>query len=368
MDINRNNYESFFMDYLDGEMSPDQVIRLMSFLKENPDLKTELEEFEEINIEPDKKIFESKITLKKRFVVNDSNFDDFCIASLEGDLNEEEATLFQNWLQENPLKVKEFELYKKARIIPEKITFDFKSTLKKSSGGRIFTPKVWGYFSAAASIIILIALYIFISQPGANENTVISEIITDTTTIETKPQTSPEPQTKTEVEKENIPFNKPGDSKQQKIKLRSNNIIEKPVITQDVNIVPDKSNRLTKPVTIELTLNKIRLKEINTLPEKSILVALVPVKNFEVFENTYSGLTLSQKAVKSFKSEILMEEKDKINPDVLTLWDIADAGIRGINKIIGWKMELDKEYDENGDLLALGFDSNIISLYHTMNK
>jgi len=356
------------MDYLDGEMSPDQVIRLMSFLKENPDLKTELEEFEEINIEPDKKIFESKIALKKRFVVNDSNFDDFCIASLEGDLNKEEATLFQNWLQENPLKVKEFELYKKACIIPEKITFDFKSTLKKSSGGRIVTPKVWGYFSAAASIIILIALYIFISQPGAIENTPISEIITDTTTIETKPQTSPEYQTKTEVEKENIPFNKPGDSKQQKIKLRSNNIIEKPVITQDVNIVPDKSNRLTKPVTIELTLNKIRLKEINTLPEKPILASLVSIEDFEVIESAYDNLTLSQKAVRSFKSEILMEEKDKINPDKFTIWDIADAGIRGINKLIGWKMELDKEFNDDGDLIALGFDSNTISLYHTMNK
>ena len=130
MDINRHNYESFFMDYLDGEMSPDQVIKLMSFLKENPDLKTELEEFEEISVEPDKKRFESKISLKKTFIVNDSNFDIFCIASLEGDLTNEEATLFQNWLQQNPLKAREFELYKKTRLIPEKITFGFKSTLK----------------------------------------------------------------------------------------------------------------------------------------------------------------------------------------------------------------------------------------------
>lgn len=368
MDINRNNYESFFMDYLDGKMSPDQVIKLMSFLRENPDLKTELEEFEEINIEPDKKRFESKITLKKTFIVDDSNFDDLCIASLEGDLNEEEATLFQNWLQQNHLKVKEFELYKKTRLIPEKITFDFKSTLKKSYAGRIFTPKVRIYFSAAASIIILIALYVFISQPGANENNAISETITDSTTIETNPQISPEPQIKTEVEKENILYNKPGDSKQHEIKPRSINIIEKPVITQYVNIVPDKLNLLIKPDVIELTLNKILPKGINTLPEKSILVALVPVKNLDVIENTYTNLTLSQKAVKSFKSEILMEEKDKINPDTFTLWDIADAGIRGINKIIGWKMELDKGYNENGDLIALGFDSNTISLYHTMKK
>ncbi len=346
------------MDYLDGGMPPDQVIELMSFLKENPDLKTELEEFEEINIEPDKKRFESKTSLKKSFIVNDSNFDNFCIASLEGDLTKEETTLFQTWLKQNPLKAREFELYKKTRLIPEKITFDFKSTLKKSSVARIFTPKVRGYFSAAASIIILIALYIFISKPGVNENTLISERITDTTTVETKSQTSPEPQTKTEIEKEIIPDNKPG----------SNNIVKKPVITQDVNIVPDKLNRLLQPDTIELTLNKILRKEINPLPEKSILAALVSIKDIEVIENTHENLTLSQMAVNTIKSEILKEEKNKINPDKFTLWDIADAGIIGINKIIGWKMDFDKKYNENSELIALGFDSNTISLYHTMNK
>ena len=368
MDINRNNYESFFMDYLDGRMSPDQVIKLMSFLKENPDLKTELKDFEEINVEPGEIKFESKRSLKKVFIVNDSNFADLCIASLEGDLTEEEATLFQKWLQQNPLKVREFELYKKTRLIPEKITFDFKSTLKKSSVVRIFTPKVRVYFSAAASIIILITLYIFISRPDANENTVISEITTDTTNIKTKSQTGPEHQNKIDIEKEIISFDKPGDSKQHEIKPRSNNIVEKPDIAQDVNIVPDKLNRLIQSDIIELSLNKIQRKEINPLPEKSILAVLVPIKDLEVVENTHDNLTLSQMAVKTFKSEILKEEINKINPDKFTLWDIADAGIIGINKIIGWKMEFDKEYNEDGELIALGFDSNTISLYHTMNK
>lgn len=367
IDINRNNYESFFMDYLDGEMSPEQVVELMTFFEENPDLKTELEEFEEINIEPDKKRFESKISLKKPFIVNNSNFEDLCIASLEDDLTKEEVTLFQNWLQQNPLKTREFELYKKTRLIPEKITFDYKSTLKKSSVVRFFTPKVRVYFSAAASIIILITLYLFVSRPD-NENTIISEIITDTTTIETKSQTSPEHQTKTEIEKENIPYNKPGDLKQLKTTPRSINIVENPVIAQDVNIGLDESNRIIQPDTIKLTLNKVRRKEINLLPEKSLLASLVSIKDIEVVENTHDNLTLSQKAVKSFKSEILQEEKNKINPDKFTLWDIADAGIIGINKIIGWKMEFDKGYDENGELIALGFDSNTISLYHTMNK
>ena len=368
MDINRNNYESFFMDYLDGEMSPDQVIELMSFLKENPDLKTELKDFEKINIEPNKIKFESKRSLKKAFVVNDLSFDDLCIASLEGDLNEEETTLFQNWLQHNPLKIKEFELYRKARIIPEKITFNYKSTLKKSSVVRILKPKVWGYFSAAASIIILITLYIFISRPGANENSVISENIVDTTNIGIKLQTSPEDQTKTYIEKEITLYDKTNDSKQQKIKPRSQNNIEKPVIAQDLNIVIDKSDQLLQPNTFEFAPNKIQRKEINKLPEKSILVALVSIKDLEVVENIPDNLNLSQKAVKTFKSEILKEEKSKINPNNFTLWDVADAGIRGINRLIGWKMEFDKEYDDTGELIALAFDSNTVSFSRSFNK
>ncbi|MBE9511899.1 MAG: hypothetical protein IMY71_13595 [Bacteroidetes bacterium] len=368
MDINRKNYEPFFMDYLNGRMSPDQVIELMSFLDENPDLKIELKDFEEINVEPGKIRFESKRSLKKAFIVNDSNFDDLCIASLEGDLTKEEATLFQNWLQQNPLKTRGFELYKKTRLIPEKITFDFKSTLKKSPVVRIFTPEFWGYFSAAASIIILMTLYIFISRPGANEGPVISENMADTTNTGTKSQTSPEYQTKTEIEKEIIPYDKTGDSKQHEIKPRSNNIVEKPVIAQDVNIGSDKSNRLIQHDTIELTLNKIQRKEINALHEKSILAALVPIKDLEVVENTHEYLTLSQMAVKTFKSEILKEEKNNINPDKFTLWDIADAGIMGINKIIGWEMEFDKEYNNNGEIIAFAFYSNTISFNHTMNK
>ncbi|MCK4699278.1 MAG: hypothetical protein KAT38_03050, partial [Bacteroidales bacterium] len=165
-----------------------------------------------------------------------------------------------------------------------------------------------------------------------------------------------------------IPYDKPADSKQHEIKPRSNKIIEKPVIAQDVYIGLDKSNRLLKPDTIELTLNKIQRKEINPLPEKSILAVLVPLKDLEVVENTHGNLTLSQIAVKTFKSEILKEEKNKINPNKFTLWDIADAGIMGINKIIGWEMEFDKEYNDNGELIALAFDSNTISFNHTMNK
>ena len=51
MNIGRDNYESYFMDYLDGKLDTVQVEVLMSFLEFNPDLKQELEGLE--NVSPD---------------------------------------------------------------------------------------------------------------------------------------------------------------------------------------------------------------------------------------------------------------------------------------------------------------------------
>ena len=41
MDINRNNYETSFLLYLDRELSPAEMVRVEKFLSENPDLQKE---------------------------------------------------------------------------------------------------------------------------------------------------------------------------------------------------------------------------------------------------------------------------------------------------------------------------------------
>ena len=44
MNITRNNYESYFIDYLDGNLSPVKLRELNAFLLLNPDLAEQLEE------------------------------------------------------------------------------------------------------------------------------------------------------------------------------------------------------------------------------------------------------------------------------------------------------------------------------------
>ena len=48
--INRNNYESYFLDFLEGNITPEDSEQLKFFLEANEDLKEELYSFESIAI------------------------------------------------------------------------------------------------------------------------------------------------------------------------------------------------------------------------------------------------------------------------------------------------------------------------------
>lgn len=360
MDISRKNYESFFIDYLDGGLSPEQVVELITFLEKNPGLKEELNEFEEIKIEPGEISFSSKTSLKKGFVVSNSNFNDLCVASLEGDLTEEKEKLFNDYLENNPSGAKEFELYKKTRLIPEKIIFEDKSILKKKSVIRIPARRVWGYISAAASITILVMLYFFTWQPANTEKSQFAEKQSDTTNIEIIAQ---EYESIRDDEIVNLNLKKRPETK-----LSVKKIIESPVTEHLIYNKPVELDTSVKHDTKKIHLEKVTRKGINPLPEKPMLATLVIIQDFEFGETSRDNLTLSQKVIRTFKKEILKEKESMINPDKFTLWDVADAGIRGINKTIGWEMEFNKKYSEDGELIALAFDSNIISFNHAMNK
>lgn len=51
--ITRHNYEAYFLDYLEGELSGELKLEMEAFLKANPDLAVELEEFENVSLEPE---------------------------------------------------------------------------------------------------------------------------------------------------------------------------------------------------------------------------------------------------------------------------------------------------------------------------
>jgi hypothetical protein len=139
MTINRNNYEIYFLDFFEGKLDAKLEEELMQFLELNYDLKEEFDAFENITLPPEKNIvFENKDKLKKNIIVafasiTPENYQEKLIAALEGDLNEEEFTELNMFMELNPALKKEQELFSKTRIAPDtSIVFEDKALLKKN--------------------------------------------------------------------------------------------------------------------------------------------------------------------------------------------------------------------------------------------
>jgi len=166
MKINRNNYEAFFIDYLEGNLDEKLVDDFIEFLQQNPDLKEELSLFETVSIGQEEITFSKKELLLKEKYDIENEFNQAAIARLEGDISESENTEFENYLSTHSDKQKEAELFNKTKLQPDKsLVFSKKKKLFRYSAGR--TVLLWTS-RVAAILIVALTVYIFIENLSNN--------------------------------------------------------------------------------------------------------------------------------------------------------------------------------------------------------
>ena len=56
MTINRNNYEHYFLLWVDGELSPEEMVAVERFIAEHPDLAEELALLQDTKLVPEEQI------------------------------------------------------------------------------------------------------------------------------------------------------------------------------------------------------------------------------------------------------------------------------------------------------------------------
>jgi len=164
--INKYNYEAFFLDYIEGNLSADQQHDLFVFLAENPELKAEFVrmdhnvegDFGDVILTPEEKTFDKKASLK---VGDDSllslnNIDVWMIESVEGNLISSKEKELQEFVKKHKLE-KTFATYHATILQPnrEEIYAD-KKGLKVPAG--IIIPLYVRFASIAAVGIILISV------------------------------------------------------------------------------------------------------------------------------------------------------------------------------------------------------------------
>ncbi|HRN42346.1 MAG TPA: hypothetical protein PK649_09780, partial [Vicingus sp.] len=155
--INKNNYEAFLLDYVEQNLSPEMVAELMLFLEQNPDLKAELDEYENTLFAqiPDA-TFEHKADIKQAAI------EELMIAELEGLNNAKESAELKQAIKENVLYASLFANYQKTILVPEQIVYADKNSLKHKETKVV--PIYWWISSAAAVLFVVFTLNPFVTD------------------------------------------------------------------------------------------------------------------------------------------------------------------------------------------------------------
>ncbi|MFW6351850.1 MAG: hypothetical protein ACOC2E_05650 [Bacteroidota bacterium] len=377
MKITRENYEAFFLDYHEGNLSAKQKEALEAFLVVNPDLKKELDGFELITIEKDSSTeFDAKHILKKTSDHTLSNYDSELIAALEDDLNETDKATFLQSLQNNQNKKKDFETYKKTKIhADEQIIFPGKSSLKKFIISPAWNNNLSNFAVAAATVALLMGMYFLFPKFDNSPEIATHETVENSEIKEDKSNENILPK---ETEKIN-------EEKTEPIKKDSvllNNTPEKNVQPQ-----PRKQTTVsTNTIPVSIRISSLEPKRIQSLTNKNYPEYIEPKTEFywlsfannndpfndpeenmqSIMPNTgtqSSGIltnnVLANAAFNTLeqKTGLNVEKLEQnIRENKLSFWDIAGAGISGISNITGTSLTINKENDENGrlTLLAIG--------------
>ncbi len=138
MKINKTNYEIYILDYYEGKLTKIEVYELFSFLEHHPEIKAEFDNFENISIAYASSIhYEFKESLKKTesssvTIINSTNYNEFFIADIEGDLSISQQKQLEVFLAQHTSLQNEYRIFKLCKLQADPfIVFENKNQLKK---------------------------------------------------------------------------------------------------------------------------------------------------------------------------------------------------------------------------------------------
>lgn len=180
MEINRNNYESFFLDYIENRLSEDELDALHLFLEQNPDLLQQLKDYEPVFLSKENSTtFEEKEFLKKGAdsqtkKIDQHNYKQYFIRYHEGALSSKEIAELESFVGDNDALQRELKLFGHTFLQTDNaIEFDDKRSLKKST-----TPVAILYpaIAVAAAMLLFLGLEFLFVETTAERIQPISKM------------------------------------------------------------------------------------------------------------------------------------------------------------------------------------------------
>ena len=196
--ITRENYEIYFMDYMDGNLSARERAEVEAFLLVHPDLRELLDGMNEVWLEVPVEVFDKKEEIKR--TVREREIEYYAIATAEGVITGEEQT----WVDGNVDKdvfEREVEMYAKVKVKPDPICrFEGKVGVYRKSGAVLFVKR----YAAIAAVVALggvVAIYSTRKEEFSMEDLPMTVVKTETILF-------PEPEAIVEPKIERVQFMK----------------------------------------------------------------------------------------------------------------------------------------------------------------
>jgi hypothetical protein len=156
MKISLQNYEEYFVRYLDEELTAPEQMELHSFLKQYPHLRAELETFR-LTILPDENEF--SFGGKERLLkgITESNCQDYFIRKVEGLLSPSEEKDLGEFIQFHPQYARHLRAFEATKLTADtRLVFPDKNSLKRREGRVVaLSARVILLTAVAASLLLV---------------------------------------------------------------------------------------------------------------------------------------------------------------------------------------------------------------------
>lgn len=345
--INRENYETYFIDYLEGNLDELLVNDFIEFLQNNPDLKEELSLFETVSVEPENVSFSKKEKLYKEKYDSEKEFDKAAIACLEGDISKKEKTKLYAHISKHPEKKRAIILFGKTKLQPdESIVFSNKKSLYKRSGRKIFL--LWSG-RIAAILILAFAFFTIMDKP----------------TIEIAPS-----EKIVELEDTKEKTSTPVELKKSAVKTEK----EVPVKIKKVTTKP-----AVKKVTPKTQTNKSLRENTNgRMTHEDLAINRTPIESLSKIEGITASInTARTKATLAtmyisipedyYEENLLVSTlKEKTGLDKLTFKKVTKSGLNFVSNISKEKFKY--ETNEKGKITEYNYNSRILAFSFPTKK
>lgn len=354
--INKNNYEIWLMDYLDGKLGDAEIGDLMLFLDQNPEIKIELENLDEMVLEKEeiRPTFNKSSLKKPLFNETKASHNPLLVGAVENTLSSKQKEKLKHAMAAYPELNNELQLFEKTRIAPD-LTVVYPNTheLKKTIPLIAFSYSVWVQLAAALILVSSIGWFL-LKQSG---------VITHDTIAENRPKPALQNQ---KTQQKNAPKI---SLKNHKSNQEKNNVSKQPYdVDATIEPMPGLDNKMLIQSNSQRN-NELRHVMITpktgliTRPENVLKVVgmpehLNPIAYLQKPENKDEFIALPDliyAEVKTQKQKVLKENKasDKFKAE-----DAGWLALAFINKITRANIQVVLNYNHQGKREGIDISTN----------